>query len=211
MASLCCLRHARSGSCGWRRQRAGAPECVCGRASERLTVRSRSAAAGLSGCALTQWCVAFLLRVSVAVLLELTELAKPVEMPCLCCNTHSGATCSTLLCGAFSPSSIDNCGAACALFPSLCESVLLFCSASVLLSCSNSPSWPSRSRCRVLQQRQGISTGLAWPARDVAGVTTETRHLDRLGQPGEMPCGCRNTHRGMTRSMTGRRPIEHTR
>ena len=34
-------------------------------------------------------CVAFLLRVSVAVLLELTELAKPVEMPCLCCNTHS--------------------------------------------------------------------------------------------------------------------------
>ena len=34
-------------------------------------------------------CVAFLLRVSVAVLLELTELAKPVEMPCLCCNTHT--------------------------------------------------------------------------------------------------------------------------
>ena len=29
-------------------------------------------------------CVAFQLRVSVAVLLELTELAKPVEMPCLC-------------------------------------------------------------------------------------------------------------------------------
>ena len=28
-------------------------------------------------------------RVSVAALLELTELAKPVEMPCLCCcNTH---------------------------------------------------------------------------------------------------------------------------
>ena len=33
-------------------------------------------------------CVAFLLRVSVAVLLELTELAKPVERPCLCCNTR---------------------------------------------------------------------------------------------------------------------------
>ena len=27
-------------------------------------------------------------RVCVAVLLELTELAKPAEMPCLCCNTH---------------------------------------------------------------------------------------------------------------------------
>ena len=36
-------------------------------------------------------CVASLLRVSVAVLLELTELAKPVEMPCLCCNTHAVA------------------------------------------------------------------------------------------------------------------------
>ena len=33
-------------------------------------------------------CVAFQLRVSVAVLLELTELATPVERPCLCCNTH---------------------------------------------------------------------------------------------------------------------------
>ena len=29
-------------------------------------------------------------RVSVAVLLELTELAKPVEMPCLCCSTLGG-------------------------------------------------------------------------------------------------------------------------
>ena len=34
-------------------------------------------------------CAAFLLRVSVAVLLELTELAKPVERPCLCCDTHT--------------------------------------------------------------------------------------------------------------------------
>ena len=33
-------------------------------------------------------CVASQLRVSVAALLELTELAKPVEMPCLCCNTQ---------------------------------------------------------------------------------------------------------------------------
>ena len=32
--------------------------------------------------------VAFQLRVSVAVLLELTELAEPVERPCLCCNTQ---------------------------------------------------------------------------------------------------------------------------
>ena len=34
-------------------------------------------------------CVAFQVRGSVAVLLELTELAKPVERPCLCCNTHA--------------------------------------------------------------------------------------------------------------------------
>ena len=33
-------------------------------------------------------CVAFLLGVCVAALLELTELAKPVEMPRLCCNTQ---------------------------------------------------------------------------------------------------------------------------
>ena len=37
----------------------------------------------------------------------------------------------------------------CALLPALCESVLLSCSEPVLLTCSNSPSWPSRSRCRV--------------------------------------------------------------
>ena len=36
-------------------------------------------------------CVAFQLRVSVAVLLELTELAKPVERLCLCCNTLPAA------------------------------------------------------------------------------------------------------------------------
>ena len=35
-------------------------------------------------------CVAFQLRVSVAVLLELTELAKPAEMPRLCCNNTGG-------------------------------------------------------------------------------------------------------------------------
>ena len=32
-------------------------------------------------------CAAFLLRVSVAVLLELRELAKPVERPRVCCST----------------------------------------------------------------------------------------------------------------------------
>ena len=37
-------------------------------------------------------CVAFLLRVCAAVLLELTELAKPVEMPRICCNTRA-STC----------------------------------------------------------------------------------------------------------------------
>ena len=38
---------------------------------------------------------------------------------------------------------------ACALDRALCESVLLSCWDSVLLSCSNSESWPSRLRCRV--------------------------------------------------------------
>ena len=60
-------------------------------------------------------------RVCVAVLLALTELA---EMPCLCCNTRHR-------------------------FHALCESVLLSCAEFELLSCSNSLSWPSRSRCCV--------------------------------------------------------------
>ena len=34
-------------------------------------------------------CVAFLFGVCVAVLLELTELAKPVDLPRLCCDTHA--------------------------------------------------------------------------------------------------------------------------
>ena len=42
-------------------------------------------------------CDAFLLRVSVAVLLELTELAKLVEMPCLCCNTLKTSPISMLV------------------------------------------------------------------------------------------------------------------
>ena len=37
--------------------------------------------------------VAFQLRVSVAALLELTELTNPVEMPCLCCKTHCASLC----------------------------------------------------------------------------------------------------------------------
>ena len=37
-------------------------------------------------------CVALQFRVSVAVLLELTELAQQVEMPCLCCNTRVALT-----------------------------------------------------------------------------------------------------------------------
>ena len=48
----------------------------------------------------------------------------------------------------FAASTAD-CRATCALFRALCEFVLLFCFESVLLSCSNSPSWPSRSRCLV--------------------------------------------------------------
>ena len=40
-------------------------------------------------------------------------------------------------------------GATCALIRALCEFVLLLCFESVLLFCSNSPSWPSRSRGRV--------------------------------------------------------------
>ena len=37
-------------------------------------------------------CVAFQLRVSVAVLLELTELAKPIERPCSFFLSHEGDT-----------------------------------------------------------------------------------------------------------------------
>ena len=42
-------------------------------------------------------CVPFQLRVSVAVLLELTEPAKPVERPCLCCNPQGSGTHSQTL------------------------------------------------------------------------------------------------------------------
>ena len=54
--------------------------------------------AGFTACLLSHVCfdsrpvrvrVAVLLGVCVVVLLEFTELAKPVEMPCLCCNTRS--------------------------------------------------------------------------------------------------------------------------
>ena len=37
-----------------------------------------------------------------AVLLELTKLAKPVERPCLCCNTHHDSVIDTVqVCVAF--------------------------------------------------------------------------------------------------------------
>ena len=52
------------------------------------------------------------------------------------------------LCSATQLSAAD-CRATCALFRALCESVLLSCSEFVLLSCSNSLSWPRWSRCRV--------------------------------------------------------------
>ena len=81
-------------------------------------------ARGFDGCRLEEVTnvlhiehVAFLLRVCVAVLLELTELAKPVEMPRLCCNTQRRASTT---------------------------SVLLSCWESVLLSCLNSEGWPRR-------------------------------------------------------------------
>ena len=48
--------------------------------------------------------------------------------------------------GAFSPGSAVGCRAARAFRRALCESVLLSCPESVLLSCSNAWSWPSRSR-----------------------------------------------------------------
>ena len=55
----------------------------------------------------------------------------------------------SLLCNPFSPGPTIVFQAACALCCALCESVFLSCSESVLLSRSNSPSWPSRSRCCV--------------------------------------------------------------
>ena len=47
--------------------------------------------------------VAFQFQVSAAVLLELTELAKPVEMPCLCCATRSTCAGHLLSSGAAHP------------------------------------------------------------------------------------------------------------
>ena len=78
------------------------------------------------------------------------ELAVPSLLP-----DENKDTCSSLL-GAlpfavrcpFAASAAD-CRATCALFRALCEFVLLFCFESVLLFCSNSPSWPSRPRCLV--------------------------------------------------------------
>ena len=93
-------------------------------------------------------CVAFLQGFSVAFLLELSELAKPAELPCLCCSTHSSAH-ALHRAGDGVVSLPHPLKATRALFRALCESVLLPCSESVLLSCSNALSWPSRSRCRV--------------------------------------------------------------
>ena len=50
---------------------------------------------------------------------------EPVEMPRLCCNTRGG----------------------CALCCALCEPAFPSCSEAALPCCSNSPSWPGRSRC----------------------------------------------------------------
>ena len=59
-----------------------------------------------------------------------------IGTPRLPCNTHSKIVAGFR-------------HGACALFRAVCESVLLPCPKSVLLPCSNSPSWPSRLRCRV--------------------------------------------------------------
>ena len=65
-------------SCGERRHGEGVGVCLHVEVGRARLARLHTAAV----------CGAFLLRVSVAVLLELTVLAKPVEMPCLCWNTQ---------------------------------------------------------------------------------------------------------------------------
>ena len=61
-------------------------------------------------------------RGRVSVLLELTELRKPIEALCLCCNAQ---------------------------LQSLMQAMQSCFPAAIWLSCSNSTSWPSRSSCRV--------------------------------------------------------------
>ena len=68
-------------------------------------------------------------------------------------------------------------GTACALLRALCESVLLSFSESVMLSCSNSPSWPRRSRCHVFVALQ-FNAGTAQYAQQQLGTPQA-----RPGQP----------------------------
>ena len=61
----------------------------------------------------------------------------------------------------------------------LCDFVLLFCFESVLLSCSNSPSWPSRSRClvSVVTHTHTLTDALSWPSRSRCRVSVATHML----------------------------------
>ena len=69
---------------------------------------------------------------------------------------HVRDLCGGLPCGAFSPVCTADCCAACALLRALCVSVLLPCSGFVLLSCSNSPSWPVSA---VTQTQEDVLPG----------------------------------------------------
>ena len=94
-------------------------------------------------------CVAFLLGCCVAFLLKLAELATPVERPRLRCNERTLPPHAVVVAW-HAPERIRIAGVLRDLHIRYrTVTVLLFCSDAVLLSCSNSPSWPSRSRCLV--------------------------------------------------------------
>ena len=78
------------------------------------------------------------------------------------------------------------CRATCALFRALCEFVLLFCFESVLLSCSNSPSWPIASRSRCL-------ASVVTHAQRVGHRHRQADHLE--GSPaGDCQLTCKRCH-----------------
>ena len=71
----------------------------------------------------------------------------------------------------------------------LCEFVLLFCSESELLSCSNSPSWPSRSRCLVSVVTHAHSPRLCCNTHSLTppSLTARARHGAKLSCTGVPP------------------------
>lgn len=128
----------------------------------RLVTKVRSQGSGVRISAGTTHCCATQGVSSVAVPLLVRvrlgrecDVRRPAALSVLCLCLVAGrffsyAECSSLRCAV----RLRRCSAAdgsatCAILRALFQSVLLSRSESVLLSCSNSLSWPTRSSCRV--------------------------------------------------------------